>query len=472
MNRSILIVICDFFLLSLLAFSTPDMNTVAQKSSPRALTTDLATNRVTARQDLGEVMRLALDEERKYRDAILADLASTRQSVTQRDQQIQDFRSQLQSTEQQATHLQQEETNLTWQVADAQNRIAALNQQLRAANEETALTKAQRAEMEAEARKQAERAGTLERQLTGLEQTNQLIQAERASLNTQLQVTEAARQSAFTQMSQLQGEVEVQRQVNAKLADSVKTLATQSTELAKEIHDNREMAPNEIFEQLTTNRLLASFYGLKKGIFGMDSSKFTQTQILLASDGTNTFALCHVRDTPLNLWSPDTEWKDLSGTLARGAVVFPVDTVSFCSVDPRAVLIPIPAAQARALGCKVYRLSQDPFKFQDAVVAGTQDNYYGECKFQMDLDTPQYVKMDRSSVRGLFGKFNPSTGDLVFSRTGDLLGLMANNNYCLVLRSFNPGLSLRFGPAGNSELTAQTLSTLYAVVFQMPFRLQ
>ena len=129
-------------------------------------------------------------------------------------------------------------------------------------------------------------------------------------------------------------------------------------------------------------------------------------------------------------------------------------------------------AEARALGCKVYRLSQEPFKFQDAVVAGTQENYYGECKFQIDTDTPQYVKMDRNSLKGLFGKFNPSTGDLVFSRTGDLLGLMANNNYCLVLRSFNPGLSLRFGPAGNSELTAQTLSTLYAVVFQMPFRLQ
>jgi len=471
MNRSILIVICDFFLLSLLAFSTPDLNQVAQ-SGPQVLATDLATNRVSARQDLGEVMRLALDQERRYRDALQADLSSTRQAVTQRDQQIQDFRSQLQTTEQQAAHLQQQETNLAGQVADAQNRIAALNQQLRAANEETALSKAQRAEIEAEARRQMERAGTLERQLGGLEETNQIIQAERASLNTQLKVTEAARQSALSQMTQLQGEVEAQRQVNVKLADSVKTLATQSTELAKEIRDNRELAPNEIFEQLTTNRLLASFYGLRKTFFRTDFSKFTQAQILLATDGSNTFALCHVQDTPLNLWSPSTDWKDLSGTLARGATVFPIESVSFSAMDPRVVLIPIPATQARALGCKIYRLSQDPFKFQEAVVAGTQENYYGECKFQMDLDTPQYIKMDRSSLRGLFGKFNPSTGDLVFSKTGEVLGLMANNNYCLVLRSFSPGVSLPFGPTGNSELTAQTLATLYAVVSQMPFRLQ
>ena len=472
MNRSILIVICDFFLVSLLAFSTVDINKVAQTGAPSVMKTSIATNQATARQDLGEAMRVALEEERKYRDALLAELAKTRKVVTQRDLQIQDVRSQLQTTEQQAAHLQALETNLTAQVADAQSRIAALNQQLRNAAEETALTKAQRAEMEAEARRQTERAGGLERQLAGLEQTNQVIRAERATLDTQLKVTEAARQSAVSQMSQLQGEVEVQRQVNAKLADSVKTLATQSTELTKEIRENREMAPNEIYEQLTTNRLLASFYGLRKTFFRTDLSKFTQSQILLATDGSNTFAICHVQNTPLNLLSPGTEWKDLSGTLARGAEVFPIDSVSFCTMDPRVVLIPISATQARALGCKVYHLSQDPFKFQDAVVAGTQENYYGEVKFQMDLDTPQYLKMDRSSLRGLFGKFNPSTGDLVFSKTGDILGVMANNNYCLLIHSYGPGVLLRFGPTGGSDVTAQTLSLLYAVVSQMPSKLQ
>jgi hypothetical protein len=35
--------------------------------------------------------------------------------------------------------------------------------------------------------------------------------------------------------------------------------------------------------------------------------------------------------------------------------------------------------------------------------------------------------MDRNSLKLLFGKFNPSTGDLVFSESGDLLGVMANS---------------------------------------------
>jgi parvulin-like peptidyl-prolyl isomerase len=476
MNRSILIVICDFFLLSLLAFSTPDINKLAQ---PVTRLQNMATNLATGREDLSQALTLALGEERRYRDTLLAELAATRENVTQRNQQIQEVKTQLQTTEEMALRLQQQKTNLTSQItdaqsklADAQARLAALDQQLRSANEKSAQTEAKRAEMEAEARRQAERAGTLEHQLTGLEQTNQLILAERSTLNTQLQLSEAKRESAVTQMTHLQGEVEVQRQVNSNLAASVETLATKSTALAQEIEENRELAPNEIFQQLTTNHLMASFYGIRKTIFRTETSKFTQTHILLASDGANTFAICHVQDTPLNLWNPGTDWKDLSGTLAHGAVVFPIDSVSFSATDPRILLIPIPAAEARALGCKVYRLSKDPFKFQDAFVAGTQESYYGECKFQVDLETPQYVKMDRNSLRGLFGKFNPSTGDLVLSKTGEVLGLMANNNYCLMLRSFNPGVSLRFGPTASSDVTMQTLATLYAIVSQMPPKLQ
>ncbi len=472
MNRSILIVICDFLLVSLLAFSTVDINKVSQTGAPRLLKTEIATNQVTGRQDLGDVMRLALDEERKNRDALLGELAKTRQSIGQRDQQIQNFQAQLQSKEQQAARLQEQETSLARQVAAAQSNIAALNQQLRATTAESVISKEQRAAMEAEARKQLEKAGALERRLADLQQSNQVMQAERASLSTQLQITQAAHQSALAQMSQLQGEVEAQRQVNAKLAEGVKTLATKSSELAQEIRDSRPLAPNEIYEQLSTNRLLASFYGLKPGVFGSDSSKYRQTQIVLATDGTNTFALCHVQDTPLTLWNPGAQWDELSGTLARGDAVFPIASVSFSSSDPRVVLIPVPAAQARALGCKIYRFSRDPFKFQDAVVVGTQDSYYGECKFQIELETPQYVRMDRGSLRGLFGKFNPSSGDLVLSKTGELLGVMANNNYCLVLRALDPGVALRFGPEGHNQPTAQTLASLYAVVSQLPYKLQ
>lgn len=474
MNRSILIVICDFLLVSLLAFSTVDINKVSQVQSgtPRLGKPEAPTNQVTGSQDLGVMMKQALEDEKKNHEALLLELNQTQLSVAQRDQQLSNIQAQMQSKDQQAARLQEQETNLTREVANAQSNIALLNEQLRTAAEQSLLTTAERDAMEAEARKRLEKAIALEHQLSQLQQSNQMMQADREKLATQLQMTEAAHQTALTQMSQLQGEVAEQRQINAKLADGVQTLAAKSSELIQEFHEGRALGPNEIYQQFVTNRVLASFYGLKTGVFGTDTPKYKQTQIVLVTDGSNTFALCHVLDTPMTLWTPGAQWQDLSGTLAFNNAVYSLDTVAFCAADPRVIFVPVPAPQAKALGCRIYPLVRDPYKFQDVVVVGTRENYYGVCKFQIDMDTPNYVKMDRSTLRGLFGKFNPSSGDLVFSQSGELLGVMANNNYCFLVRAYDPGTILHFGPQGHNQPTAQTLSSLYAVVSQMPFKLQ
>ena len=80
------------------------------------------------------------------------------------------------------------------------------------------------------------------------------------------------------------------------------------------------------------------------------------------------------------------------------------------------------------------------------MLVGADEGYYGECNFQIELSTPQYVKLDRNLLKGLFGKFNPSRGDLVFSRTGELLGIMVNNTYCLTVRDFNAAATICLRP--------------------------
>jgi hypothetical protein len=79
--------------------------------------------------------------------------------------------------------------------------------------------------------------------------------------------------------------------------------------------------------------------------------------------------------------------------------------------------------------------------------------------------------MDRNSLKGLFGKFNPSTGDLVFSRTGELLGVMVNNTYCVILHDFGAVDTVHFGNQ-HPQQVVDTLSSLYAMVVGMPFKLQ
>jgi hypothetical protein len=172
------------------------------------------------------------------------------------------------------------------------------------------------------------------------------------------------------------------------------------------------------------------------------------------------------------LWDPGTDWAGLDGTLVHNQAQVPIHSLSFHLQDPRVVFMPVTQSEARQLGCKVYPISSDPYKFQDAVLVGAQEGYYGQCSFQMDLNTPQYVKLDRNLLKGLFGKFNPSRGDLVFSRTGELLGIMANSTYCLVLHDFTATATFQFGPDVRAQRTGNTLSRLYSYIFNLPLRLQ
>jgi predicted nuclease with TOPRIM domain len=477
MNRSILIVICDFLLLSLLAFSSVDINKVADKGSAQAFRADFPTNSADSGKDLAAVMRMSLDEERKKQDQLLGELTRTRGSLADRESQIQTVRQQLQSREQEAQRLAGDQTNLWRQFNDAQTRIASLDQRLQATSSDATSSKEKLAALEAEARRKADEAAALKEQLAKLEKSNQSAQAEKQRLSDQLVVAEADRRNATQQVAKMEQEIQVERQEKArlsqqaeKLADGVKSLANKSGELATEIRDNRPLAPNAIFSQFVTNRIQTTMAAIKTGFLGFIKRKDTET--ILVTDGTNTYALCHVQDTPLSLSNPSQDWDELTGGLNRSQTALPVRSITFCLPDPRLVFIPLTPTEVRQLGCKVYSISNDPFKFQDAVLVGARDGYYGECKFEMDLSTPGYVKLDRNVLKGLFGKFNPSRGDLVFSKTGELLGVMANNTYCLQLKNFDGGATIRFGDDVPGQHTGALLAQLYKSVAEMPFKLQ
>src|SRR6185312_5961630 len=85
MNRSILIVICDFLLVSLLVFSTPDLSKVTadneESNAPAA--TAAPTNAPSSGKDLAMVMRTALTEEQQKREQLLGELEKTRQTAAQ-----------------------------------------------------------------------------------------------------------------------------------------------------------------------------------------------------------------------------------------------------------------------------------------------------------------------------------------------------------------------------------------------------
>lgn len=470
MNRSILIVICDFLLISLLAFSTVDVNKINDSNSEHALKFQQLTNQADAGKDLSVVMRQALEEERKNRDQLMGELARARNTITEREQQVQSVQTQLQTREQEQKQLQQQQASLQQEFALAQTNIQNLSQQLHSSSTEALLSQEKLAAMQAEMQKKLEQSAALQQQIEQLAKSNQMVLTQKEQLAGQLQVAEAEKRTANDKATFMAQQVEAERQEKAKLAEGVKALATRSSELAQEVRENRPLASNTIFSDFLTNRVQANFEAFRSGL--IDTHKRRATETVLVSDGTNIFALCHVQETPLSFWNPGTDWEGLTGQLTRGGNSVPIHTLNFALHDPRVILLPVSKDEARQLGGRIYRTSADPYKWQDAVLVGAREGYYGECKFEIDATTPGYVRLDRNVIKGIFGKFNPSRGDLVFSRTGELLGVMANGSYCMVLQDFDSAARLRFGSDVREQHTGGTLSQLYAMVSEMPYKLQ
>ncbi|MGC8991047.1 MAG: hypothetical protein ACP5MD_13085, partial [Verrucomicrobiia bacterium] len=88
MNRTILIVICDFLLVSLLAFSSVDIDKVAQSGTERKPRPEIATSPLNGQNDLAAVMRMALDDERRNRELLLQELSQTREAAERAQAQL------------------------------------------------------------------------------------------------------------------------------------------------------------------------------------------------------------------------------------------------------------------------------------------------------------------------------------------------------------------------------------------------
>jgi hypothetical protein len=117
-------------------------------------------------------------------------------------------------------------------------------------------------------------------------------------------------------------------------------------------------------------------------------------------------------------------------------------------------------------------MALEPFKFPEAVLISNGGSGYGEVAFKLDPEEPNYVRMDNRLMKRLFGDFATSSGDLVLSKTGELLGIMVNHDYCVVINNFLPTKTIRTGDKIVEQHTGSTFDELYARLLSRPFKLQ
>jgi hypothetical protein len=190
------------------------------------------------------------------------------------------------------------------------------------------------------------------------------------------------------------------------------------------------------------------------------------------TDGTNIVTILHVNDTFVSLREGAPDYRDITGTIKGTEGPLSISSMYFLRIDPRILIVPVESTQAGALGVHIYPTALEPFKFPEAVLISGGGRFYGEVEFKLDAQTPGYVRMQSRVLSRLFGEFSPSAGDLVFSKTGELLGVMVNNSYCRLVDNFIPSAELPFGTGLLDRKTSEIFAAQRARVLRLPTRLQ
>ncbi len=463
MNRTLLLILCDFLLLNLLALTRWEKAEPAQGRQPPVPA--MAANAATRDDDMVAAMQLALADERSSRNTLVEQLQTTEATLAEREQNV--------------ARLEGETNRLSTTLAATQQTAAELGRQVTVATEDATMTKEQLARLQreleekrAEAQRQQEALSALEaRQAESRERIEGLTVAVRVAEQEKQLLRETA--DVFRQQAEAERvERERVQETTVQLAQGVGQLAERSGELTRELRENRPVNVNVLFNDFLANRVHTTFTAFRRSMLG-PITRTREARTVFLADGEQVYALLHMDDTPFSVREAGADWERLMVEFTRGAAYrSAVARVDFLSLDPRVVVLPVSAEQVAALGVKVYDTALDPFKFTEAVLVSGGGAGYGEVSFRLDASTPGYVRVDNRLMRRLFGDFAPSRGDLVFSKTGELLGIMVSSDYCALVNNVVTARSIRTGEDIKAQETSRILDELAARHRALPMRLQ
>ena len=549
MNKTLLLIICDFLLLNLIHFTawdkldddsskTPatggpaasgtgmgdpsqDLEFVTlkykhikadrenEKIKNAALQAEMNANQQQSAENLSAAIKNAnawknvFDESAETNEVLKAatrELDRTKTiALAERDKE----RTLKETITQERIKLQTDNRDLTNMVNNLTGKIGGLNIRITkaegdvTAEREKAEKAAARAQAERENRIRAE--GERDKAVTiAVTATNQIntvrefaaqhiIAADTRVVNAEkeVKVAVAETQAAKVQVAETSEKLAV---ADAKTEELTKDVVQEKTEkliAQKAVQELRDNIAKRIPDQPINANTMATLYFQNRLELQLQAfrslSRKTMTSPTVLIEITDSgkpyvYAIAHTKDTPYRLSRNALAFRESYGALAAaagGSKPQALHHVRFLKADPRLIIIPLGPAnskQVKALGVKPYKLAAKPYKFPKAFIMSKNGLNYGAVEFKIDRKYKGYVKVDRKFFN-FAGKFNPAKGDLVFSQTNELLGIMANNKYCLVLQSATPAGAIMFGKNDSSKV-AQVLGNMQKLIAAKPFALQ
>jgi hypothetical protein len=463
MNKTLLLILCDFLLLNLLALTRWEKAEPASAKQPPV--PEMSANAATKDRDLVETMKQTLEDERATREQLAQKLSSAETNLTTREQNL--------------AKLEADRTKLSSALTETQKTAADLNAKVEQASQDASMTREELARLQRELEERRAEAERQKQSLASYEKAQTEARQKIEGLSVAVKVAEQEKQLLRDTAETLKTQVVAERQERLKvqeattqLAQGVGQLAEKSGALTKEIRENRPINANVLFNEFLGNRVLTSFRAVRPGLFG-PATRESSAGTILVTDGEKIYALLHISDTPFPLTENSYDWQKINVEFTKaGGYHSAAPEIAFLSVDPRVVVLPVTPEQAKELGVKVYPTALDPFKFPEAVLVNGGGKGYGEVGFKLDASQRGYVRVDNRLFKRLFGDFAPSRGDLVLSKTGEILGIMVNSDYCAVVNNFLPSRKLPTGDDLAAEKTSVVLNELNARIRSLPLNLQ
>jgi len=477
-NKTLLLIIIDFLFLNLIALTQWEKVEISRPPVPLGpqIVAEPGDGPSPIENDLVAAMQLSLADEAARRAALAAELGTLSENLAEREAQLVQTESALQQREQNLLHLT-EGQRAAERVAQEREAEAALlaeeiQRALAQAQRDAALSREQmerlRRELEmkeAEAAAQAAEMARLEQERAAEAARVAAAQQEIQGLTVAVQVAEQEKQFLHQMAENFRGQAELEREDRVRvqehtvrLAQGIDDLTEEADGLKREIRENRPINANVIFDDFLKNRVTVFLSATRPGVLGQ-VKRNRHPRSILVNDGEQTFILLHIDDSPFSISEQGADWHQLKIAVSNyGNNRAEVERISFLDSEPRLVALPLTQEQAAELGTKIYNLASDPFKFPEAVLVSGGGEGYGEVPFKLHPAYARYVKLDNRLIKRMMGNFSPSRGDLVFSKSGELLGVMVNKDYCAIVTKLEARHSIKTGTDIRAQQTRHILN--------------
>ncbi|MEC8219648.1 MAG: hypothetical protein VX014_03355 [Verrucomicrobiota bacterium] len=531
MNKTLMLVICDFLLLSMLALARFDPPEEAS-----TVTLDATASSETAEAELISLLEESLKSELSSRQNLTKNLTETRESLQEKSRELAEREAALavSQTKLEAITTKAEELEKTKAQIEAKQtalmavkvdieteRIklatrfdiarteleAAKNKEIKLVStlgqlkEESSVVREKLSQSEAELSARDIALAGRDAALKAAQEEATRLAAERETLNRLLEVAQAERrlleqnltaeqaekvrlqlekEQAFARAERLSENVSELGAGLSQLGQGVdrldqgfSSIAQTSQDIKNEIEAARPQTMSEIFTRFQNNRASLRFSASETGLLGAQNVRTYESKSILITDAKGApYLVTHSAYSPFAFWKNPNKLLAVQLEITLGNRRFPVDQIGFLSADPRILFIPLPQSVLKASGLETFPLAQKLERWEEAILVKNDESNFGRNGFRRLTETERFLKMDRPALGQLFADFASSRGDLAFTKNGQFIGILTDSKHAVAIDEFLAAAITQLGTKFNQQKNANTMDRLRDRLEQLPTKIQ